>query len=104
MDIRSLLQANNDKLLKLYEENLDVTVALQATLIQEVLPHVRDELQLDANAMSWRTNGWRTLGVSHVPGSDWYLNFHLVSIFQFLRVSLTIFAFVVVPLTRALAS
>jgi hypothetical protein len=102
MDIRSLLQANNDKLLKLYEENLDVTVALQATLIQEVLPHVRDELQLDANAMSWANEWLEDTGeFSHVPGSDWYLNFHLVSIFQFLRVSLTIFAFVVVPLTRA---
>jgi retinaldehyde-binding protein 1 len=57
MNIRQLLQANNDNLLRLYEENLDITVALQATLIQDVLPHVRDELQLDAEAARW-ANEW----------------------------------------------
>ena len=57
MDIRSLLKANNDNLLKLYKENLDITVALQRTLIREVLPHIRDELQLEENAVDW-ANEW----------------------------------------------
>ncbi|KIM75966.1 hypothetical protein PILCRDRAFT_826814 [Piloderma croceum F 1598] len=69
MDIRSLLQANNDKLLRLYKENLDITLALQATLIEDVLPHVRDELQLDADIVDW--------------ANEWLED--TASIFQFLR-------------------
>jgi retinaldehyde-binding protein 1 len=57
MDIRFLLQANNDNLLRLYKENLDLTLALQATLIQDVLPQVRDELQLDVGTVDW-ANEW----------------------------------------------
>src|ERR1700691_5230331 len=90
MDIRSLLQANNDKLLQLYKENLDITTALQATLIDEVLPHVRYELQLDADAVD-RANEWLgdTGEFAPIPsGWNWYLILHLASIFQFLRVCL----------------
>jgi hypothetical protein len=57
MDIRFLLQANNDNLLRLYKEHLDLTLALQATLIEDVLPHVRDELQLDVGTVDW-ANEW----------------------------------------------
>jgi hypothetical protein len=76
MDIRSLLQANNDNLLRLYRENLDITSALQATLIQDVLPQVKDELQLDADAVD-RANEWLkdTGEFAHIFGSDWHLKF-----------------------------
>ena len=71
MDIRLLLQANNDNLLRLYKENLDVTSALQATLIQDVLPQVKDELQLDADAVD-RANEWLkdTGEFAHISSSD----------------------------------
>lgn len=53
MDIRSLLEANNNNLVQCYKDNLELTLALQATLIEEVLPHVEDELQLDIDTVNW---------------------------------------------------
>lgn len=53
MDIRSLLEANNSKLLQVYKENYSATIALQQTLLEAVLPHIEDELQLDSNAVQW---------------------------------------------------
>lgn len=53
MDIHSLLEANNNKLIQLYKENLELTLALQATMIEEVLPQMEDELQLDISTVSW---------------------------------------------------
>jgi hypothetical protein len=70
MDIRSLLQANNDKLLRLYKENLHITLALQATLIEDVLPHIKDELQLDADIVDWANEWLEDTGVfTHNHGS-----------------------------------
>lgn len=53
MDIRSLLEANNSKLLQVYKENYSAIIGLQRTLLDEVLPHLEDELQLDSNAAQW---------------------------------------------------
>lgn len=52
MDIHSLLEANNNILIQCYKENLELTLALQATLIEDVLPHVQDELQLDIHTVN----------------------------------------------------
>ncbi|THU96738.1 CRAL/TRIO domain-containing protein [Dendrothele bispora CBS 962.96] len=53
MDIRSLLQANCDKLLTQYHSNLETVLELQSTLIEDVLPSVADELNLDSEQMEW---------------------------------------------------
>lgn len=53
MDIHSLLKKNNEKLLKQYKENLELTLSLQKTLIHEVLPHLQDELQLGTEVVAW---------------------------------------------------
>jgi len=53
MDIRSLLQANCDRLLEQYHSNLEAVLSLQATLIRDILPSVTDELELDPDATEW---------------------------------------------------
>lgn len=54
MDIRSMLAANNSKLLEVYHENHSATVELQQTLL-EVFPHVMDELELgrESDTAAW---------------------------------------------------
>ncbi|KAF7305872.1 hypothetical protein HMN09_00741400 [Mycena chlorophos] len=54
MDV--LLQTNRDKLDALnaqYTESLEAVVDLQATLIDDILPSVADELELDDDAVEW---------------------------------------------------
>ncbi|KAK7473223.1 hypothetical protein VKT23_001321 [Stygiomarasmius scandens] len=53
MDIRSLLQGNCDKLLTQYRSNLKTVLELQATLIEDVLPSVADELNLGLEQREW---------------------------------------------------
>ncbi|KII92678.1 hypothetical protein PLICRDRAFT_37455 [Plicaturopsis crispa FD-325 SS-3] len=53
MDIRSLLQANCELLLEQYEANLETLLGLQATLIDDILPTVEVELELDARVVDW---------------------------------------------------
>ncbi|KAG7098311.1 hypothetical protein E1B28_000272 [Marasmius oreades] len=53
MDIRSLLQANCDRLLNEYQANLNATLELQAILIDDVLPSVATELELDEAQQKW---------------------------------------------------
>lgn len=53
MDIHSLLEKNNEKLLKQYKENLELTLSLQNTLLHQVLPHLQDELQLGTDVIAW---------------------------------------------------
>ncbi|KAJ6629488.1 CRAL-TRIO domain-containing protein [Mycena sp. CBHHK59/15] len=48
-----LLKANREKLLQQYTENLEAVLALQGTLIEDILPSVTDELELDAESMLW---------------------------------------------------
>ncbi|KAJ7282756.1 CRAL-TRIO domain-containing protein [Mycena rebaudengoi] len=48
-----LLQANYEKLLQQYTENLEAVLALQGTLIEDILPSVTDELELDAGSIQW---------------------------------------------------
>ncbi|KAG9220449.1 hypothetical protein CCMSSC00406_0003905 [Pleurotus cornucopiae] len=53
MEIHALLQANCEKLLEQYRINLRSVCALQATLIDDILPSIRDELDLSQEATSW---------------------------------------------------
>ncbi|KAF7964703.1 hypothetical protein HWV62_4053 [Athelia sp. TMB] len=55
MDIRSMLAANNSKLLEVYHENHTATVELQQTLLEDVFPHVMNELELgiESEAACW---------------------------------------------------
>ncbi|KAJ6594437.1 CRAL-TRIO domain-containing protein [Mycena capillaripes] len=51
-----LLDANGEKFKLLdsqYAENLEAVLALQGTLIQDILPSVTDELELDAESIQW---------------------------------------------------
>ncbi|KAJ7680820.1 CRAL-TRIO domain-containing protein [Mycena polygramma] len=51
-----LLDANREKLRLLgsqYTENLEAVLALQGTLIQDILPSVTDDLGLEAEAIDW---------------------------------------------------
>ncbi|KAJ7091965.1 CRAL-TRIO domain-containing protein [Mycena belliarum] len=48
-----LLKANFEKLLEQYTENLDAVRNLQGTLIEDILPSVTDELELDAESVRW---------------------------------------------------
>ncbi|KAJ7661636.1 CRAL-TRIO domain-containing protein [Mycena rosella] len=50
-----LLKANFHRLESQYTENLDAVQALQGTLIQDILPSVTDELELDAESIRWAT-------------------------------------------------
>ncbi|EGO00333.1 hypothetical protein SERLA73DRAFT_180870, partial [Serpula lacrymans var. lacrymans S7.3] len=52
-DTHSRLQANHDQLVSQYEGNLENVLALQETLIQDVLPHVTDELQMGGETVNW---------------------------------------------------
>ncbi|KAF4597952.1 CRAL-TRIO domain-containing protein [Pleurotus pulmonarius] len=53
MEIHALLQANCEKLLEQYRINLRSVRTLQATLIDDILPSIRDELDLSQEATSW---------------------------------------------------
>ncbi|KAJ7141272.1 CRAL-TRIO domain-containing protein [Mycena epipterygia] len=50
-----LLKANRDRLLTQYTDNLEAVLALQGTLIQDILPSVTDELEFDAESIEWAT-------------------------------------------------
>ncbi|KAJ7451843.1 CRAL-TRIO domain-containing protein [Mycena galericulata] len=50
-----LLKANREKLLEAYTENLEAVLALQRTLIADILPSVTDELDLDTRSIQWAT-------------------------------------------------
>ncbi|KAJ7467174.1 CRAL-TRIO domain-containing protein [Mycena latifolia] len=50
-----LLKANFQQLLAQYTENLDAVRDLQGTLIQDILPSVTDELELDDPQIQWAT-------------------------------------------------
>lgn len=51
--IYSLLQTNYENLLGEYYFNQATLLALQKTLIDDILPYVADELELDASATIW---------------------------------------------------
>ncbi|PFH49760.1 hypothetical protein AMATHDRAFT_76020 [Amanita thiersii Skay4041] len=53
MDIHEHLQANRQRLLEQYNTNLETVLALQATLLRDILPSVRDELDLSPDATEW---------------------------------------------------
>jgi hypothetical protein len=53
MDIHTLLQNNCVKLLEQYNSNLDSVLSLQATLIDDILPGVEVELDLDTEGLRW---------------------------------------------------
>ncbi|KAK1225654.1 hypothetical protein PQX77_011411 [Marasmius sp. AFHP31] len=53
MDTRSLLQANCDRLIHEYQSNLDAAIELQTILIEDVLPSVATELELDEEQQDW---------------------------------------------------
>ncbi|KAJ7782344.1 CRAL-TRIO domain-containing protein [Mycena maculata] len=48
-----ILKANREKLRKQYTENLEAVLALQGTLIADILPSVTDELGLDTESIQW---------------------------------------------------
>jgi hypothetical protein len=47
------LQTNYEGLLEQYSCNLESVLTLQATLIRDILPAVRDELNLSPEATEW---------------------------------------------------
>lgn len=53
MATRNLLQANCERLLTQYHSNIQAVLALQTTLIRDILPSVTDELELSPEAMEW---------------------------------------------------
>ncbi|KAH7924238.1 CRAL/TRIO domain-containing protein [Leucogyrophana mollusca] len=52
-DIRSLLKVNHDNLIDQYHANAGNISALQKTLLDQVLPHLRDELHLRGEDVRW---------------------------------------------------
>lgn len=50
---KDLLQANTERLLREYEANIKNVEELQATLIEEILPSLEDELELTPEAVAW---------------------------------------------------
>ena len=50
MDTLSLLQLNCERLLEQYYNNINAVRDLQITLLDDVLPHIVDELQLDTSS------------------------------------------------------
>ncbi|GLB37804.1 hypothetical protein LshimejAT787_0408550 [Lyophyllum shimeji] len=53
MSTAELLRANCEKLLEQYNSSIQAVVALQATLIRDILPSVTDELELSPEATEW---------------------------------------------------
>ena len=53
MIIREHLQIYNDSLLEQYYANVEIVLALQATLLRDILPSVEDELDLGPDATEW---------------------------------------------------
>lgn len=53
MDLRSLLEVNCVNLWDQYNSNLEQVVELQTTLINDILPHVQHDLELDNEATDW---------------------------------------------------
>jgi len=53
MDIHTLLQTNCTRLLEQYHSNLKDVLSLQATLINDILPGLEDELNLDTDSAQW---------------------------------------------------
>ena len=47
MDMSASLQANNEQLYALWSENSGLVVSLQMTLLDQILPNVVDELEID---------------------------------------------------------
>lgn len=55
MNTHELLRANCEKLWNLYKTNLDDLKALQSTLVDDILPHLAFELELDDQHVIWAT-------------------------------------------------
>ncbi|KAF5380370.1 hypothetical protein D9615_004739 [Tricholomella constricta] len=53
MSTTDLLQANCERLLAQYNSNIQAVLALQSTLIRDILPSVSDELELSPEATEW---------------------------------------------------
>jgi retinaldehyde-binding protein 1 len=53
MDIYSLLNTNCETLLQQYSSNLETVLSLQATLINDILPDIQHDLELDDAATLW---------------------------------------------------
>ncbi|KAF8629135.1 hypothetical protein AX17_005721 [Amanita inopinata Kibby_2008] len=56
MDIQERLRVNFEALLEQYHTNVEAVLALQATLLRDILPSVKDELELGPNATEWAEN------------------------------------------------
>ena len=48
-----LLASNSETLLQQYDASIDVVFALQDTLLDEVLPDLQDERDLDPETVQW---------------------------------------------------
>lgn len=66
MDIHSRLQENCNKLLESYYANIQDVERLQETLINDILPSVRDELQLSPDATEWAKQWLLDTGMLHL--------------------------------------
>jgi hypothetical protein len=53
MSVRPLLQANCERLLEQYHANLEGVLALQETLVEDILPSIVDEHNLDERTVAW---------------------------------------------------
>lgn len=84
-----LLKANRDRLLTQYTDNLEAVLALQGTLIHDILPSVTDELEFtdDAESTEWATEWLQDTCRCAFPLRFFPLTFHYEgSLFQILRV------------------
>ncbi|KAH6914400.1 CRAL-TRIO domain-containing protein [Coprinopsis sp. MPI-PUGE-AT-0042] len=66
MDIHGHLQENCNRLLESYHSNLQDVERLQETLINDILPSVRDELQLTPDATEWAREWLLDTGMLHL--------------------------------------
>ncbi len=88
MEIHALLQANCEKLLEQYRINLRSVRTLQATLIDDILPSIRDELDLSQEATSWARVWLEDTCMLSVKLANGLLTHgELVTVFQIARVS-----------------
>ena len=52
-EYHALLRTNSETLIQQYDASIDVVVALQDTFLDEVLPDLQDERNLDPETVQW---------------------------------------------------
>jgi hypothetical protein len=66
MSIRTLLEANCQNLVEEYHSRISFVLSLQEILIEDILPSIRDELQLDESRVLWSREWLEDTGQSRL--------------------------------------